>query len=53
MHSFIKRFNRCVNASYMKWYNENPNSFVNKLGNNDERKITTINARRWRYCKRN
>mgnify|MGYP003120337393 FL=1 len=28
-----------VFASYMQWYTENPNSFVNKLGNTDEEKL--------------
>jgi len=28
-----------VFASYMKWYTENPNSFVNKFGKTDEKKL--------------
>ena len=28
-----------VLASYMKWYTENPNAFVNKFGSNDEEKL--------------
>ena len=28
-----------VFASYMQWYTENPDSFVNKLGNTDEEKL--------------
>ena len=28
-----------VFASYMQWYTENPNSFVNKYGKNDEEKL--------------
>jgi hypothetical protein len=31
-----------VLASYMKWYTENPNSFVNKLGSNDEEKLLKL-----------
>ena len=31
-----------VLASYMQWYNKNPNSFVNKLGNNDEEKLLQL-----------
>ena len=28
-----------VLASYMKWYTENPDAFVNKYGSNDEEKL--------------
>jgi len=31
-----------VLASYMQWYTENPDSFVNKLGNNDEEKLLQL-----------
>jgi sulfotransferase len=31
-----------VFASYMQWYTENPNSFVNKLGNTDEEKLLSL-----------
>ena len=31
-----------VFASYMKWYTENPNSFVNKLGKTDEEKLLAL-----------
>jgi len=31
-----------VFASYMQWYTENPNSFVNKLGKNDEEKLLNL-----------
>jgi len=31
-----------VFASYMRWYTENPNSFVNKLGNTDEEKLLAL-----------
>lgn len=31
-----------VLASYMKWYTENPDSFVNKLGSNDEEKLLKV-----------
>ncbi len=31
-----------VLASFMQWYTENPNSFVNKLGNNDEEKLFSL-----------
>ena len=31
-----------VLASYMKWYTENPNSFINKLGSNDEEKLSKL-----------
>ena len=31
-----------VLASYMQWYTENPNSFVNKLGSNDEEKLLAL-----------
>ena len=31
-----------VLASYMQWYTENPDSFVNKLGSNDEEKLGII-----------
>ncbi len=31
-----------VLASYMKWYTENPDSFVNKLGKTDEEKILAL-----------
>ena len=31
-----------VFASYMQWYTENPDSFVNKLGNTDEEKLFKI-----------
>ena len=33
-----------VFASYMKWYTENPDSFVNKLGKNDEEKLLNLMA---------
>ena len=31
-----------VFASYMKWYTENPDSFVNKLGKTDEEKLSKL-----------
>ena len=31
-----------VLASYIKWYTENPNSFINKLGSTDEEKLLKI-----------
>ena len=31
-----------VFASYMKWYTENPDSFVNKLGKTDEEKLSAL-----------
>ena len=31
-----------VFASYMQWYTENPDSFVNKLGSNDEEKLLAL-----------
>jgi hypothetical protein len=31
-----------VLASYMQWYTENPDSFVNKLGSNDDEKLSMI-----------
>ena len=31
-----------VFASYMKWYTENPDSFVNKLGKTDEEKLLAL-----------
>ena len=31
-----------VLASYMQWYTENPDSFVNKLGSNDDEKLSII-----------
>ena len=31
-----------VFASYIKWYTENPNSFVNKLGKTDEEKLLAL-----------
>ena len=31
-----------VLASYMKWYKENPDSFVNKLGTTDEEKLSSL-----------
>ena len=31
-----------VLASYMKWYTENPNAFINKLGNTDEEKLLKL-----------
>mgnify|MGYP002623259292 CR=1 FL=1 len=31
-----------VFASYMQWYTENPDSFVNKLGRNDEEKLLAL-----------
>jgi len=31
-----------VFASYMKWYTENPDSFVNKLGKTDEEKLLKL-----------
>ena len=31
-----------VFASYMKWYTENPDSFVNKLGKTDEEKLLSL-----------
>ena len=31
-----------VFASYMQWYTENPSSFVNKLGSNDEEKLLAL-----------
>ena len=31
-----------VLASYMKWYTENPNSFVNKYGSTDEEKLLKL-----------
>jgi len=31
-----------VFASYMQWYTENPDSFVNKLGKNDEEKLLSL-----------
>ena len=31
-----------VLASYMQWYTENPDSFVNKFGNNDDIKLSKI-----------
>ena len=31
-----------VLASYMQWYTENPDSFVNKLGNTDEEKLLQL-----------
>ena len=31
-----------VLASYMKWYTENPDAFVNKFGSNDEEKLTFL-----------
>ena len=31
-----------VLASYIQWYTENPNSFVNKLGSNDEEKLLAL-----------
>ena len=31
-----------VFASYMQWYTENPDSFVNKLGKNDEEKLLAL-----------
>ena len=31
-----------VLASYMKWYTENPDSFVNKLGKTDEEKLLAL-----------
>ena len=31
-----------VFASYMKWYTENPNSFVNKFGFSDEEKLLAL-----------
>jgi len=31
-----------VLASYMKWYTENPNAFVNKLANTDEEKLSIV-----------
>ena len=31
-----------VLASYMQWYTENPDSFVNKLGSNDDEKLGII-----------
>ena len=31
-----------VLASYMKWYTENPNSFVNKYGSTDEEKLSKL-----------
>ena len=31
-----------VLASYMQWYTKNPNSFVNKLGKNDEEKLLAL-----------
>jgi len=31
-----------VLASYIKWYSENPNAFLNKIGNTDEEKLTEV-----------
>jgi sulfotransferase len=31
-----------VLASYIKWYTENPDAFVNKFGSNDEEKLTFL-----------
>jgi len=31
-----------VFASYMQWYTENPDSFVNKIGSNDEEKLLML-----------
>ena len=31
-----------VLASYMKWYTENPDAFVNKLANTDEEKLSVV-----------
>ena len=31
-----------VLASYMKWYKENPDSFINKFGNTDEEKLFAL-----------
>ena len=31
-----------VLASYMKWYTENPNSFINKYGSTDEEKLSKL-----------
>ena len=31
-----------VLASYIKWYSENPNAFLNKVGNTDEEKLSEV-----------
>ena len=51
MQKYFKRPFKCivllrntidVLASYMKWYTENPDAFVNKLANTDEEKLSIV-----------